>query len=219
MSSIKVSVVIPVFNCERFIARAIRSLINQSIDCEKYEIIVVNDNSSDFTSDVLEAFKGDIVYIENDSQLGLPASLNKGIKKAKGSYIIRVDADDYVHPDYLRFLALYLELNHDVDAVACDYYIVDQYEDILERVSSRVNKIGCGIMFRYEQLIDIGLYDENFMFREEEELLFRFEKKYTVSHLPLPLYKYRKHSSNMTNNEKMMNIYADKLIEKKKDNN
>ena len=65
-----------------------------------------------------------------------------------------------------------------------------------------------------EQLIEIGLYDENFLAREEEDLRIRFEKKYKIHHVNLPLYRYRKHINNMTNNEPLMNKFFLKLNNK-----
>ena len=67
-SSIDVSVIVPAFNSEMFIGRCIRSLLNQSIHNENYEIIVINDGSTDGTKRALNPFIGDIVYIENKSK-------------------------------------------------------------------------------------------------------------------------------------------------------
>ena len=114
---------------------------------------------------------------------------------------------DYI---FLRFLHYYLEVILDVDAVACDYYIVDYNEEVLSREDCSKNPIGCGIMFKKEHLLDIGLYDASFRLREEEDLRVRFEKKYKLRRLELPLYRYRQHSLNMTSNLKKMEIYKDK---------
>ena len=66
-------------------------------------------------------------------------------------------------------------------------------------------------MFRIEQLIDVGLYNEDFLYREEEELRKRFETKYKIHRIPMPLYRYRRHQDNMTNNLEKMKIYKTKL--------
>ena len=105
MKTPQVSVIVTSYNQQLYIGRCIRSLLKQTLKNEDYEIIVINDASEDSTSQVLETFKKDIIYIENDKNLGLPKSLNKGIKKARGQFIIRVDADDYVHWDYLKILS------------------------------------------------------------------------------------------------------------------
>ena len=154
------------------------------------------------------------MLLKNEQNKGLPYSINKGIKKANGQFIVRVDCDDYVHNDYLRFLSTYLQLNNNVDAVACDYNTVDQNQNLIERINCNDVPIGCGIMFRIEQLISIGLYDEKFLAREDEDLRIRFSKKFRIERLAIPLYKYRKHNNNLTNNENEMNKYKKILDEK-----
>ncbi len=69
-------------------------------------------------------------------------------------------------------------------------------------------------MFRIEQLIDIGLYDENFLAREDEDLRIRFMEKHAIERVRLPLYRYRKHENNLTNDEAHLAKY-DKMLKKK----
>ena len=145
--------------------------------------------------------------------MGLPASLNKGINLSQGNFIVRVDSDDYVNTNFLAALWLYLDIYKDVSAVACDYILVDKFEKTLEIVSSKEKPIACGIMFRKDKLIDIGLYNKFFKFNEEKELMLRFKKKYKLHNLNLPLYRYRKHENNMTNNFYEMEKYENLLKE------
>ena len=211
MKSVHVSVIVPIYNSELYIGRCIRSLLNQSINPENYEIILINDGSSDNTKKAIEPFVGDLIIIENKKNLGLPASLNKGIKKARGQFIVRVDSDDYVHVEFLKILSLHLQLNHSIDAIASDYLLVNNDQDVLGQNNCLKNLIGCGIMFRLKNLIEIGLYDENFLVREEEELMIRFKSKYKISRLQLPLYRYRKHENNITNNKETMKKFKKRL--------
>jgi len=211
MKSVHVSVIVPVYNSELYIGRCIRSLLNQSINPENYEIILINDGSSDNTKKAIEPFVGDLIIIENKKNLGLPASLNKGVKKARGQFIVRVDSDDYVHVEFLKILSLHLQLNHSIDAIASDYLLVNNDQDVLGQNNCLKNLIGCGIMFRLKHLIDIGLYDESFLLREEEELMIRFKSKYKISRLQLPLYRYRKHENNITNNKEKMKKFKKRL--------
>jgi len=209
-----ISIIIPAHNQERYIGRCLRSVLNQTYERGNYEIIVIDDASSDRTDYALELFESEIVLIRNEEQLGLPGSLNKGIRKARGRYVIRLDADDYVHAEYLNVLSMHLDLNSQFDAVACDYLLVDDQEDVLKQMNCMDAPIGCGIMFRIDHLIDIGLYDEVFLSREEEDLRIRFEKKYAIERVALPLYRYRRHENNMTNDEERMNGFAQNLAEK-----
>ena len=209
-----ISVIIAAYNEEKFIGRTIRSLLNQNISQQSYEIIVINDNSSDKTQYALQLFEGDVRVINNTKKPGLAYSLNLGIKEARGKYVVRVDADDYVHAEYLKVLSEFLEQNKYMDAVACDYLLVDDEEKVLSRCNCISEPIGCGIMFRIENLIEIGLYDDEFLMHEDKELMLRFEKKYKVHRIELPLYRYRKHEGNMTNNISSMKKYERKLNEK-----
>ena len=209
-----ISVIIAAYNEEKFIGRTIRSLLNQNISQQSYEIIVINDNSSDKTQYALQLFEGDVRVINNTKKHGLAYSLNLGIKEARGKYVVRVDADDYVHAEYLKVLSEFLEQNKYMDAVACDYLLVDDEEKVLSRCNCISEPIGCGIMFRIENLIEIGLYDDKFLMHEDKELMLRFEKKYKVHRIELPLYRYRKHEGNMTNNISSMKKYERKLNEK-----
>jgi hypothetical protein len=71
--------------------------------------------------------------------------------------------------------------------------------------------IACGILFKKQQLIEIGLYDPSFYCNEEREMRIRFEKKYKIGRVELPLYRYRRHASNITNHHANMKISMDKL--------
>ena len=99
----------------------------------------------------------------------------------------------------MRILYLFVSLNDDYDAVACDYLLVDDNENTIRRVDCEKNPIGCGIIFQTKDLISIGLYNEQFLLNEEKELRERFIKKFNIKRISLPLYRYRRHGGNMTN--------------------
>jgi glycosyltransferase involved in cell wall biosynthesis len=209
-----VSIIVPVFNHEKFIGRCLRSLMAQEYPREDFEIIVIDDGSSDRTPYALELFHEEITLIRNETNLGLPASLNRGIHAAKAPFVVRVDSDDYVNRYFLRALNMFISSNCYMDAVACDYIIVDDREEFLCRKNCLEEPIACGIMFRVEQLIDIGLYDENFLLHEERDLRFRFLEKYSIHRVELPLYRYRRHETNITNNAEAMGHHMQNLIAK-----
>ncbi len=202
MKNLSISVIIPVYNREKFIGRCLRSLLTQSIDANQFEIILINDGSNDATEKIYQSFSDEIKIIKNKKNLGLPKALNIGIKQAKGKYIVRVDSDDYVNSEFLKILFLFITENSNFDAVACDYLVVDDKENVIKRFDCHKTPIGCGIMFKTKDLISIGLYDENFLLHEEKELRQRFEKIYKITRLEIPLYRYRKHAANMTNDKK-----------------
>jgi glycosyltransferase involved in cell wall biosynthesis len=210
----KVSVIIATYNSEKYLGRAIRSLIDQSFSKNDFEILVVDDGSTDHTQRVLESFGDWIKVITLSEHKGLPAACNIGLSRALGRYTVRVDADDYVHEDLLRIEYLYMTLNHEYDAVACDYYLVDENERRIARCNAETDPIGCGIMFKKDNLVAIGLYDEDFKILSDDDLRIRYLQNYNIRRIELPLYRYRRHDSNITGDKKAVNQYR-KMLNKK----
>jgi glycosyltransferase involved in cell wall biosynthesis len=210
----KIAVIVPVHNQEKYIGRCLRSLLQQNCPREDYEIVVIDDASSDRTPYALELFSEEITLIRNAENLGLPGALNRGIRATRAPFIVRVDSDDYVNANFLAILQLYLSNNHYMDAAACDYLVVDDREEVLARKNCLEEPIACGIMFRAEQLLDIGLYDENFLLCEERELRIRFLQKYTIHRVELPLYRYRRHENNLTNDSEALAHHMNNLVQK-----
>lgn len=202
-----VSLIITTYNYAQYIERAIRSALDQSLAQSEYEIIVVNDGSTDATVQILDNYSDVIRVFNLTENIGLSAARNFGIRKARGQNIVFLDADDYLHSESLRIQNLFLNENNALDAVAMDYYMVNERGQHLKHFAANDNPIACGIMFRKDHLYSIGLYDETFAAREEEDLRIRWEKAgFNIYHIPLPLYRYRMHEGNMTkDNERMLN--------------
>lgn len=210
-----ISIIITAYNYERYVERAIRSCLDQSlVNSNACEIIVVNDCSQDNTEQILENYADDIKVYNLEKNVGLAAARNFGIKKAKGQFVVFLDADDYIHRDLLYTQKLFLEQNSKIDAVSTDYFLVDEKGNHIRHVNAEKEPIACGIMFRKDFLYDIGLYDEDFRAREEEDLRIRWSKKYNIYNLVLPLYRYRMHETNLTKNDEKMSKYKQKLQEK-----
>ena len=102
-----VSVIMPVYNGEKYIQKAIESVLIQKVD---FELIIIDDCSTDRTGDIIARFAGnrsDIIVLKNEKNLGAAATRNRGIQKARGEYIAFLDADDWWMPKKLeRQLAL-----------------------------------------------------------------------------------------------------------------
>ena len=216
MAKTVISIIVTAYNEEKFIGKCLKSLVNQKFNNSRYEIIDVNDASKDRTSNELKLFYDNIKVINNHVNLGLPSSINKGIKLAKGKYIVRTDADDYVNENYINFLYQFLLFNKHYDAVSCDYFEVNSKEKVIKRYNSLQKPIACGIMWKKDHLIEIGLYDETFLINEEKDLRIRFEKKYKIGHLELPLYNYRRHPNNLTKNNVLKQKHNRRLKDKHK---
>lgn len=115
---IKVSVIIPVYNVEKYIERCLESVIHQTL--KEIEIIIINDGSSDRTSKKIEKFLGDkrVIYIKTENK-GQSAARNKGLKIAKGEYVGFVDSDDYIDLDFYEKLYKRIkETNADIAAAS-----------------------------------------------------------------------------------------------------
>lgn len=209
-----VSLIITTYNYAQYVERAIRSALDQSLSKDQYEVIVVNDCSTDHTQEVLSNYENQVRVFNLEQNLGLAGARNFGIKKAKGQFIIFLDADDYMHRDTLRVQKLFLEENNALDAVSVDYYLVDERGKHLSHVNSNEQPIACGIMFRKDFLYNIGLYDESFRAREEEDLRMRWQEKYNIYNIILPLYRYRMHQNNLTKNQDEMDKHQELLNSK-----
>jgi glycosyltransferase involved in cell wall biosynthesis len=210
----EISVVIPVHNQEKYIGRCMRSLLNQDIDRNLYEVILVDDGSTDRSAYAIDMFSDEIRILSMPANKGLPTALNAGIRNSRGKFMVRVDADDYVNTRFLSILHLWLTENPEVDAVACDYLLVDNDEEVIGRGSAEEHPIACGVMMRLNQLQDVGLYDEDFLLHEDLEFRFRFLLRHSITRIPLPLYRYRRHESNMTNDLELQKTFLDRLQEK-----
>ena len=110
------SVIVPVYNGEKYIARCLDSLLNQDLDHKSYEIIVINDGSKDHTIAIIENYKKynkNIISVSQVNQ-GQSVARNKGIELAKGEYIYFVDGDDYIAENTLKTITI-MALNNQLD--------------------------------------------------------------------------------------------------------
>src|SRR5688572_53842 len=105
-----VTVLMPVYNAERFLSEAIDSILQQSLT--DFEFLIIDDGSTDCSREIINAYKDDrIRLVQNESNLAITASLNKGIHLARASLIARMDADDISYPERLQKQYNYLS-NH-----------------------------------------------------------------------------------------------------------
>lgn len=116
-----ISIIIPVFNAEKYIIRCLKSIENQSF--KNYEVIIVNDGSTDASLSIISdyAINKDPIKIFNQKNRKAAAARNTGLQNAKGQYIAFIDADDYVHCDYLRIL-YENAVKYDAEVSTCGFY-------------------------------------------------------------------------------------------------
>lgn len=195
-----ISVIVANYNYGNFLGRCIRSILEQTLDHNQYEVIVIDDGSTDDSVEVLSLFGNSIKVVALPTNIGLASAINHGLRIARGRYIIRVDSDDYVHPEFLKSLQLYMELKADLfDAVAADYFKVDEIGNKLTVADAQIDPIACGILFKFEALGRVGFYREGLRFGEDQELREKLiDAGMRIGHLPLPLYRYTKHGNSLT---------------------
>lgn len=197
-----VSVVIPNYNHARFLGDAIRSVLNQ--DYRGFEIVVVDDGSTDDSREVAAGFGDRIRYI-HQTNAGLSAARNTGIRAAQGSLIGVLDADDMYEPMFLDTLVNALKSDPDADGVYCGYQFVDETNDLLPQVENRPvssdklyealldgNFLVPESMFLRRTVYDeVGLFDEALRACEDWDVWLRVTKKYRIIHAPRILTRHR----------------------------
>lgn len=132
-----ISVIIPCYNAEKFVEKAVRSIMEQTYT--NLEIICINDCSIDKTGEILQKLAKEdnrIVYVKNEINLKLSKTLNKGIALAKGEYIARMDADDIALHQRLELQMDFLLKNTDVDLVGANVQYIDERDKEIDIVSN-----------------------------------------------------------------------------------
>ncbi len=120
MKTPMISVVMPVYNGEKYLREAIESILNQTYT--DFEFIILNDGSTDRTEEIIFSYDDSrIVYVKNSENLQIVKTLNKGIALAKGKYIARMDADDISLPERFEKQLKFMDGNPDIDI--CGSYI------------------------------------------------------------------------------------------------
>ena len=182
-----VSVIMAAFNEERLIDKAIKSIINQSFN--DWELIVVDDGSTDRTVDIIKSFaKNDnrIVLVKNDINKGLAESLNIGIEISRGDYIARMDADDESLPKRLEMQLEFMIENTEVDILGTGAVYIDINNNILDQIIMPENHcdivsvmmkcspfIHPSIMMKKKIINKIGMYNKDIKRAEDYDLWFR----------------------------------------------
>ncbi|WP_135366106.1 glycosyltransferase family 2 protein [Halosimplex halophilum] len=207
----KVSIIITAHNYAHFLEECLESALTQTYD--QYEVIVVDDGSTDETPEILRAAKFEYperlhtIRLEGE---GLPSACNAGIEAADGEYVVRLDADDFFDENILTVESTYLDANPEIDLVFPDYYTVDSEGEILNHVRmlkvqdevKLLNRapLAAGAMYRKEAWEAIGGYNESLSYQEDYDFWVRFVNRFNVRNVNLPLMYYRQHNDSMSQN-------------------
>jgi len=202
-----ISVIMPVYNGERFLQQAIDSILSQTF--ADFEFIIINDGSTDSTKQILEKTNDKrIIIIDNENNFGMVKSLNRGIQKARGKYIARMDADDISLPDRFQMQFDFLEKNKNVGVCGTFMKVMDkdgkvQYSDWPYSFNSKENYIhflfNCplahpSIMGKRELFLE-NPYEFSFPV-EDYELWERLSHKTVLVNIEKVLLLYRVHGEN-----------------------
>lgn len=203
MNNPKISVLMPVCNAEKYLKKAIDSILNQTF--KDFEFIIINDASTDNSKKIILSYKDQrIRYFENDENLGVAGTLNRGLKLAKAELIVRMDADDISFPNRLNLQYDEMEKDKEIAVLASNYDVVGESGKFLyteknakspEEIYYILQFIDClghpAIMFKKHIVLDIfNGYDKNHE-SEDYDLWLRISSKYKISKINTSLLKLR----------------------------
>lgn len=205
--SIKVSVVMPVYNVEQYVEEAIESILTQSF--LDFELIIIDDASTDRTLDVIKNFVDNRIRLfTNKDNIGLAASLNKGIRLAKGEYILRMDGDDISLPDRIKIQVGFMDSNPEIGISGTSIKLFGNASTInmypLKDLSCKIHLL-FGVPFahpsviirKYDFISNYLYYDEKLtQFGEDYDLWVRAAKVVKFSNIPNVLLKYRTYAQH-----------------------
>lgn len=200
-----ISVLMSVFNEERYVPVSIESILNQSFS--DFEFLITDDHSSDGTLDILHKYSSldkRIKITKHSKQLGLARSLNEQIRASKGHYLARMDGDDIAHTKRLEKQLEFLEKNSDIGMVGSFCREIDnngRFVSLWERPTSNrsIQKaifkfnpfIHSSIMIRKEVIINAGMYNTECKYAQDYDLWLRVVKKYKCVNIEKPLIDLR----------------------------
>lgn len=206
----KISVVMPAYNAEKYVGEAISSILNQTY--KDFEFIIINDGSTDKTKEVIQAYNDSrIVYLENEHNLGIVTTLNKGLRYATGEYIARMDADDISVKDRLEKQVTYLDKNKSIGLLGTGICVFgEKLQDQNRTFTTDPKQLKAELIFnsciahptvmiRKEILEKNDLcYNEEFAGAEDYCLWWEIAKVSSISTVSDILLHYRIHSSQIT---------------------
>lgn len=204
----KVSICIPTFNRKDYLKQALDSVFAQTV--KDFEVIVVDDGSTDGTEEMIKASGYPIKYYWQENR-GEAATRNTLIELAHGQYVSFLDSDDLLMPDAVERMVNVMERETEDVIVYGPYYRIDPDGNITGRCKRKlyngnVTKYlfqdifihSCGSMFPKTALVATGGFDKSLKFSGDYDLWLRLSLKYPFVGLPEPTFKRRRHSSNLS---------------------
>ncbi len=136
MADTLISVVMPVYNAQKFLAEAIESILHQTYP--HFEFIIINDGSTDESTDIIQQYaqQDKRIFVISQENRGIAEALNNGIRNSKGQYIARMDADDISLQERLITQLSFLEKHPNIDVLGCDFLIIDKHGKTTQKVTT-----------------------------------------------------------------------------------
>jgi glycosyltransferase involved in cell wall biosynthesis len=197
LRQVKASVLVRSFNNETTVAAALSSALAQKFPRDDYEIIAVDDGSTDSTPELLRSF-GANVAVHLEPHRGNVDTAHAALSKAGGKYFSFLDADDTYEADFLPEMDRALEANPSAAFAYCDYYEVNA--DGARKVTidgAIIRLLACNCLFDRGIVLREGFWRKDLML-PELGLAIELAQRYPVVHVPKPLYHYYRHSASMT---------------------
>ncbi len=206
----KISVVMPAYNAEKYIGEAIDSILNQTFS--DFEFIIINDGSTDRTKEIiLEYDDPRIVFLENEKNCGIVTTLNKGLDRARGEYIARMDADDISLPNRFEKQVQYMDKHREIGVLGSGIMkFGDEIIDEKRVFSQKPNKLKAELLFttciahptvmmRKAILDEFQIrYEIGFAGAEDFLMWWRLAQKTNIASLSDILLNYRIHKSQVS---------------------
>ena len=216
----KITVLMSVYNGERYLRESVDSILNQTYT--DFEFIIIDDGSTDSTQSIIDEYAAKdkrIITMQNNQRIHLTKSLNLGLKKARGIYIARQDADDISLPERLKTQIEYMEKNSEVGILGTSAEYIDGIGKHIKISLKQTNRniigwellfhnplIHSSVIFKSELVRSLGGYDEGFLRSQDYALWSKCSSFTIINKLPNILLKHRtryKPIHNVINIEKI----------------
>lgn len=210
----KVTILMPAYNAEKYVADAIESVLQQSF--ADFKLLIINDGSTDQTQNIIHSFSDKRIQLIDQSHRGIASALNKGLSKTASQYIARFDADDICLPERLQRQVDFLDQHLDYIVVGCDAEYISEnaehlfnfkcighsHEQILEKIYSYCPFIHSSVMYRKEPVVKAGGYSVHAHNFEDYFLWIQLLKSGKFHNLPQQLIKVRFNPASVTIDER-----------------
>lgn len=225
----ELSIVLCTYNDEKYIYEAIKSILDQSYS--KFELIIVNDGSTDNTGQIIKRFEDERIKIIEKNNTGLIDSLNLGISLCKNNWVARMDGDDISIKDRLeKQIKL---ISEDVSVIGGQCIIIDEKNSIIGKTwfktdhASIIKRIKYGLpvlahpttLINKRIFVEVGGYDKYFNVSEDLDLWIKMSQKGKIINVNDTILYLRKHSNNISytkNNLQFLNTNICKLKGKRR---